>query len=203
MSRNPIASLGIAPYAPQVVLDACDKFQRAADAWAKKVGEIQDAEEATEAEVQKERARVEAAALAGEPLKIRIAEVRERGAAKVADLREEERALAKAVDIKGNELAEVIEANAEAWAQAFPPRKADAVEQLRDALEVVKRCILEISQADGAVAWLAGFSYKAAVGGDVRSCTGAPIKVDIGTLSRNDNPMAAHKVVAVLEQLAK
>jgi hypothetical protein len=63
------------------------------------------------------------------------------------------------------------------------------------------RGIGEISAARGAMRWLREFDYVQAVAGNVRSCNGIPVLIDHGSLSRNDNPTNANRLLGLLEQI--
>lgn len=200
-SKTPVGSIGLAPNPPQEVLDLHVPFERLSDQHADVLGEIADVKEATERERQIDREAARHAIDAGEPFELHTAEIEARAAAKIAGLHEKRVLLADALDEAGNRLARGIEQSASEWATQFPTVRTAAVERLHDALAIVRQSILEISQADGAMAWLADFDAVRAAGGDVHSCVGRPLKLDIGGLSKNDNPMLALKVLDVFGQI--
>jgi hypothetical protein len=167
-SRAPLATFHIPPDPPPPVAEAYSYFDDVADKLARRIGEIQEAEEAVDTAKDEDRAAMLEAIDAGKDLPANPNKRQLAAEAKLEALRSTVPALEQAVDAAGNRLAEEIGKVAKTWAEALEPRRQEAADRYAAGIEQAQEALTAIKRTRGAIAWLNAFNVEEARVGRVR-----------------------------------
>jgi len=196
-TRQPVAAFQIAPNAPRAVLEARQRFEQVADAWAATGGAIQDTEAERRQAVAEATRTATAAAKAGKPLPDVSAVQREHDE-RMAALRAQQQAQSQAVDEVGNELGDAISEHRPAYLRANAQAKAKAADAVHALLAQLPGAITELAQATAAEKWLEAFDPDEARAGRQQQFWGGRLSVSTMDVVRQDDadPLTLVDVIA-------
>jgi hypothetical protein len=175
---------GIPADPPAAVQKAWEAFEKVAEAYARKQGEIYDAREAIKAAKAADAQAAVDAALKGKPLPDDLNGLEREARAQLKLLEGTLRPLAAACDVRGNELAAAIGKHREAWAAEQEALDAEAVERYVAAIEEARAALVQITLHRGGAEWLRKFEAGKATAGLVQPFAGVGRTVFVANTDR-------------------
>lgn len=196
-SRDPIALFKVPPHPPPAVQKALERFDDLGTRWAQTKGERDDLLELIprrEGELVRAAGEALAAGKKVPDAEREIATLRAQLAAKERELAQ----LAVAVDIAGNEMADVLGVNAEEWAHELRAQADEAAGRYRAALDEAGAAIDDYGRASGAARWLGEFDAGRAKAGLERPFLGkGRVDVQIAKVSRNQPTLPVTQLLEI------